>query len=234
MAFKYYWRKTLMAYLFIIGEGFTEELFYKQIFKEYYINSHFIETVVISTRRKEQLRKFRGGTITFEKCIANCRIHTAQNTQADLILLCLDYYGLHESFFTPEINAIHQLNDRVSAIQERINSQISSHRFRCHLQIHEFEAWLFSDVNKIAEQFGGEGIAELEQIVSRSESPELINDRKETSPAHRLSAIYPGYKKLGDGISIAKQIGIPKIREKCPHFNSLCNIIDQLPKSEGL
>jgi hypothetical protein len=223
-----------MAYVFIIGEGFTEELFYRQVFSEYYSNRHFTETVVISTKVNDQLRIHRGGSVSFEKCISNCKRYAQQNAQADIILLCIDYYGLHETFFTPEIRAIRTLNERIAAIESRINSEVDNFRFRCHLQIHEFEAWLFSDVAKIAEQFDGKGIAELETIISSYSHPELINDNKETSPAHRLVEIYPGYKKRSDGISIVRKIGIPKIREKCPHFNALCELLDQLPPSHGL
>jgi hypothetical protein len=223
-----------MAYLFIIGEGFTEELFYKRIFNEYYSTKHFTETVVISTKINNQQRSYRGGTISFEKCIAICKRYLHQNTQADLILLCLDYYGLPESFFSPEINSIRDINNRVAAIQERVNAQVSNNRFRCHLQLHEFEAWLFSDVNKIAEQFEGNGKSALDHIVNHFDNPELINDHKETSPSHRLKAIYPDYRKVVDGFEIANKIGIHKIREKCPHFNALCELLDQLPPSQGL
>ncbi len=49
--------------------------------------------------------------------------------------------------------------------------------------------------------------------------PELINNSPETAPSKRLIAAIPDYNKVVVGICVAMDIGLEKIREKCPLFN---------------
>ncbi|MCP4154639.1 MAG: DUF4276 family protein, partial [bacterium] len=39
---------------------------------------------------------------------------------------------------------------------------------------------------------------------------------------------YPGYKKVLDGTSIAKGIGLEKIRGQCLHFNDWLSVLEGL------
>jgi hypothetical protein len=47
-----------------------------------------------------------------------------------------------------------------------------------------------------------------------------------TPPALPGVWMTPGYRKIVIGNTIAKTIGIPKIREQCPHFNAWLTRID--------
>ena len=49
--------------------------------------------------------------------------------------------------------------------------------------------------------------------------PELINNSPEAAPSKRLIAAIPDYNKVVVGICVAMDIGLEKIREKCPLFN---------------
>ena len=67
---------------------------------------------------------------------------------------------------------------------------------------------------------------ELEQIFRDFDNPEMINNNKDTSPSHRLERIIRGYDKVAYGTFLAKAIGLPKIRKKCPRFNCWLDIIE--------
>ena len=56
-------------------------------------------------------------------------------------------------------------------------------------------------------------------------NPEEINTSYDTSPSHRLGQILnlPKYRKVLHGATIAKNIGIDNIRQKCKHFDEWCN-----------
>ncbi len=48
----------------------------------------------------------------------------------------------------------------------------------------------------------------------------MINNSKATSPAHRLERIIKGYNKVVYGDILSEAIGLNRIREKSPRFNS--------------
>ena len=50
-------------------------------------------------------------------------------------------------------------------------------------------------------------------------NPEMINDGSETAPSKRLSKIIQGYSKISYGSLVAEEIGLLKIRTKCPRFS---------------
>jgi len=50
-------------------------------------------------------------------------------------------------------------------------------------------------------------------------APEDINETPEGAPSKRILRIFPGYRKLLHGPTIAERIGLKTIREQCPHFD---------------
>ena len=94
-------------------------------------------------------------------------------------------------------------------------------RFVPYIQLHEFEALLFSDPAAFTEMFPNrEGaIAQLTDIRKKFHSPEDINDGQLTAPSKRILNVLPDYQKSVAGILIAQRIGLAKIRSECGHFN---------------
>ena len=98
-----------------------------------------------------------------------------------------------------------------------------AHRFMPYLQLHEFDALLFIDINIIYSQIPPKDIinkSELEQTFSEYSNPEYINNNKNTSPSGRLHRIIKGYNKVIYGDILANAIGLQSIRAKAPRFNS--------------
>jgi len=228
-----------MANVFFIVEGETEEQFYKNTLQGYYrlndgLFQHYLEVVVIPTKKNVYSRGKKGGLVSYDKCLALIKDRfIRQSTHCELLLLVLDYYGLHESFKSHLTSEQRTLEEKVKHIQERLETDVNNPKFKFRLQVHEFEAFLFSEVEVIANHFSSYGnkTEELKDILnSFDENPEYINDSPKTAPSKRLNAIYPGFEKskTSDGIIIAKNIGVAKIRKRCSHFDAMCKLIDNL------
>lgn len=105
----------------------------------------------------------------------------------------------------------------------------SETRFIPYIEMHEFEALLFSDAEILAEKT--EIDAELiRRIVDKYDSPEEINDDPANAPGKRLESLKNGYRKVAMGKTISEAIGIAAIRRQCPHFNDWLTKLEQLKK----
>lgn len=89
-----------------------------------------------------------------------------------------------------------------------------------YIQLHEFEALIFSSLKGINALFESSeaDFPELEKIFRRFPNPEDINDDPNTAPSKRLLKHIEGYNKVVDGVSIIEEIGIETVIEKCPRF----------------
>ena len=90
---------------------------------------------------------------------------------------------------------------------------------------------MFADPDKLSTQFPEHGTA-IQKLIAdcQGQKPELINDNLETAPSKRIITHIPKYKvnKSSDGPAIAKQIGLPVLREKCPHFGQWLTKLENL------
>jgi hypothetical protein len=69
----------------------------------------------------------------------------------------------------------------------------------------------------------------IDDILRECREPENINDSSITAPSKRLDILSNNrFKKTTTGITIAKEIGLQKIREKCPIFNEWLTKIENL------
>ncbi len=102
-------------------------------------------------------------------------------------------------------------------------------RFIPYIEMHEFEALLFSDPNVLAEKIEID-VLQIQEILEEYNSPEEINDDPTNAPAKRLNALKNGYRKVANGKTISEAIGIQTIRKQCTHFNNWLTRIEQLRK----
>ena len=222
-----------MANVFLIVEGPTEEQFYRKTLQDYFRSEdgsflHYLQVVQMPSKRNTTSRGKKGGRVTFAAAIDNVKRFLTQASHCQLVVLILDYYGLHSTFLDHLSSDHNALDDRVRAIQDRLENEINHPRFRFRLQIHEFEAYLFSDPQAIVSHFSQpEKLQDLERILSSfTNDPEQINNSPETAPSKRLENHFPKFGKITDGLVIATKIGIPKIREHCFRFNAMIQLIE--------
>lgn len=133
--------------------------------------------------------------------------------------------------------------DAVSFVETRIREAVlvelkvggQEPRFIPYLSLHEYEALLFSDPAALASVTQGANHAtQFQAVLDECGECERINDHPETAPSKRILKIARGYEKTVDGITAAERIGLPAMRNKCPHFNAWLMQLESLASCDSL
>lgn len=93
-----------------------------------------------------------------------------------------------------------------------------------YIQMYEFEALLFSDLNVLCKYMDDDPIVVQKYVDMFKENlkgqrPEQVNNSILTAPSKRIHSIFRRYRKSIYGYVIAQEIGVSKIREMCPNFD---------------
>lgn len=205
-----------MVRLNITVEGQTEEAFIRNTLAPYLGERH----VFIFARSVATSRASRGGLVSYPRARQDIVRWMRQESDARFTTM-FDLYGLPDDWPGRELAAAQpDPLGRVRVMEDAFREDIGDRRFIPHIQLHEFEALLFVDTSKFAARHPDtEAIAELEAIIDEASNPELINDGRDTHPSARIHSCIPRYSKTVDGPLIAAEIGIERMRERCPHFD---------------
>jgi len=121
---------------------------------------------------------------------------------------------------------------RISFLEDTFARDIGDPRFIPYLQLHEYEAYLFSDPTAFRLFYEDQEaqISILTSIADSCDTPELINDDPNSAPSKRIIKQFPRYQgaKPVQGTQIAELIGLEGIRSKCPHFSTWVSKLEQL------
>jgi hypothetical protein len=208
----------ILAYV----EGPTEEKFIRTIVAPNLLARNVFVTATTPGRRRRQ-----GGVQSWARTRKEL-LRYLKEDEGRFVTTMFDYYGMptdwpgrdaagsqtHFQKAATVEDAV--LNDIVAAMGDAFNQQ----RFIPYVQMHEFEALLFSDPNTLGEVIPEQGIQRaLADIASSFSTPEEINDDPATAPSKRIVALCRQYQKVLHGSIAAERIGLPLIRLECPHFN---------------
>jgi hypothetical protein len=217
-------RRAAMIRVNIICEGFTEEQFVNQI-----LQPHFQERGIFITART------LGRGNSYGKLRYNI-VQWMKSEKGAYVTTLIDLYGINSGFPGYDLNKNKQPLDKVAAIENAVQLDIDKEgidqrRFIPHFQLHEFEALLFSEPELMQEWLSldhklPEGA--FQQIRNKFETPEHINDDPLTAPSKRIKQLVREYDKVADGVLIAEDIGLEKMRAACPHFDTWMNTIESL------
>lgn len=210
-----------MKRIIVIGEGQTEQSFCNDVLQPHFNKrSIYIQNPVI--------KKKNGGIVNWEALKHQIELHLLQDPTAFVTTL-IDYYGIYEHHNYPgwkDAQKLPDKNKRMEMLESAMLNDIQpalQGRFIPYVQLHEFEGLLFSDLEVFDRNFEKNEFADydyLEQTVRTNPNPEMINDNNETAPSKRLSRSIRGYDKVIYGSLLAQEIGISKMRSKCPRFNA--------------
>ena len=212
-----------MKRLCIICEGQTEGEFVKKLlvphlWKNFKIDAH---PSLLRTRAGQR----GGGSVSIPRLAKHIR---NEYHNVDCITTLVDYYG----FKNIKGRSKAQLEQAIlNEAQTLITRDFEPYRVCPYIQMHEFEALLFSDISKfelLSDNWNNESQTRLQRICDAFETPEDINNSAQTAPSKRLDAIFPGYSKISDGPLIAEDIGLDTIRGKCPLFNQWIGELEKL------
>lgn len=140
----------------------------------------------------------------------------------------VDYYGLAQDWPRyAQALALPTVYERVHALEAAFAADVNHPNLIPYIQVHEFEALLFSRADLMDDYLETEG-AFTQMRAEFSQNPEFINNSRATAPSKRILSLRPSYKKTVDGLLLAQSMGIEAMRQACPHFN------DWLTRLEGL
>lgn len=201
-----------MTRLAIIVEGRTESEFVSAVLVEH-LRNHGVETtpIIVGTAAGH-----RGGNVSVDR-LAHHLARVRWNF--DAVTSLVDFYG-----FRRKADAtVAELEVQIEGAVATKGGPSGGHRVVVpYVQKYEFEALLFSDVSPFGELTNAPdgAVTALRSVRDRFETPEDIDDGRETAPSTRIRAVMPKFDKTGQGPAVAERIGLPAIRAECPRFDA--------------
>lgn len=212
-----------MIRVHIFCEGQTEETFVREL-----LTSHFarldiwINPIILRTSKIG-----KGGVSTYGKLKNQIEKKCKEDPHAWVTTL-IDFYRFPSDFPSLSTYGLTSM-EKAKLIQQAFQEDIGQPNFIANLMIHEFESLLFSDPDGFRNWCDNpQLVANLTKICADFESPEYINDGYETAPSRRILKLWRQYDKVLQGSLISLDIGLDKIRKKCPIFNSWIDQIGNL------
>lgn len=224
--------------IYIVVEGQTEQTFVRDILAPYmgqwgiYLYSRLIGKP-----------GHKGGNIRFDRAKVDI-INFLKQRSDTYISTMFDYFRIHNEWpgreiIRREIESKKSLTveQKAKIIEDATMNEISkvfpnhncTERFIPYIQMHEFEALLFSDAEILAQKAGID-LPKIQAILNQYNNPEEINDNPVKAPSKQLETLNINYRKIAFGTEISNAIGLPNIRAKCSHFSNWLNKFETLSK----
>jgi hypothetical protein len=217
-----------MKKLIIICEGQTEQSFCKKILKEH-LNQFDIDIEYPLISHSD------GGIVKW--------IHLKTQIESTLtinpeyyVTTFIDYYGMEYHHDFPDWNITLSQpvkSDRMDTLEAGMLNDITESmkpKFIPFVQLHEFEALVFSDYDKFEDYYEPReaNFNALNIICNDNPNPETINDSPLTAPSKRLSNNIRRYDKIDHGVDICELIGLVTMRTKSPRFNKWIDNLENI------
>lgn len=219
-----------MIRVHVICEGPTEEDFVRKVLCE----SFFVRGIQLLPSCIGRVGH-KGGRVNWDRLEFD--VKTRFRDRQCYCTTLFDFYGLSHKFpGKAEAESVYDVPSKQLAVvgamstlaEERWGPETAA-KFLPYVQMHEFEALLFSNTEVLATAMGVPYLAsEFQKIRSQFLTPEDINDDPNTAPSKRIKYHYEGYAKPSAPVLAATEIGLETIRRECPLF------ANWLLKLEGL
>ena len=210
-----------------IVEGQTEQPFVRDVLAEHLGGRGMSIWAVLPgrSRRKGGVKKWKTARGDIIRTLREGRYCT---TMFDFYALPEDWPGRKEAATLP-------WEERGEHVEQAISNEIAAaygesfdrRQFVPYVQVHEFEALLFSNITELARSC--EAVSDhpsetlrqrLQAVLDEAANPEAIDDGHDTCPSRRILRVVRGYRKATLGPIIAGRIGIETLRGACLHFAS--------------
>ncbi|ABQ26967.1 DUF4276 family protein [Geotalea uraniireducens] len=214
--------------IYIVVEGQTEQTFVRDVLAPQMAHKgiYLLPALIGKPGQK-------GGDIQFDRAKTDIGNFLKQRPET-YVSTMFDYFRIDSEWpGRAEVSRQIRNGSSLTAIQKAdileaaTNSEIvkeftgynAESRFIPYIEMHEFEALLFSDADVLAEKTDID-VSKIQEIIGKYNSPEEINDDPAKAPSKRLEALKNGYRKVANGKTISEAIGITTIRKQCTHFNN--------------
>lgn len=224
-----------MKRLYMTVEGQTEQAFATKVLTphltQFGVHLHKPGLTGMSARRDGRIPKGGMGT-TFDHSLRSIKNWLKQDRSSDArFSMMVDLYSLPTDF-PGYAEGMRRATGRekATALQRSMEEQIGDSRFIAYLQCHEFESLVLVDPARLAEIYSDRRseIDELGRECAQFATPEGINLRRHSHPKARILQCVPNYQAKVDGPKIAAEIGLPTLRERCPHFGEWLTRLENL------
>lgn len=222
----------------VVAEGRTEMTFAKSSLNNYFCGQIIVDSRgVLTSTDNHTGYEYRDGMSNYQKA-KNDILRWLREDQSAYVTTMFDFFRLPPDF--PGYEKARGCQNHLEAVQiieEALKINITkdasfqgcAERFIPYIQLHEFEALLFTDVRVLKEDY----LEPVEQdsldqlyVETKDIPPEEINHGADTAPSKRLLRAVD-YKK-GDPCTWVDTLTIPAIREKCPHFSAWLGQLETL------
>ena len=210
-----------MTRISVIVEGPTESSFVQQILApSLWPLSVYVIAIVLG------VPGHKGGRTNY----ARVKKDVLRQLSEDRGVYCstmFDFYGLGRGFpgmpLPPNLANV----EKVIHLERAMKDDIIAHapdlrpdvRFIPYLQLHEYEALLFSDPEAFATGISQPHLAaQLRNIRQMFPTPEDIDDSPTEAPSKRILRVCRSYNKVLDGTRAAGAVGVPAMQQECLHF----------------
>ncbi len=210
-----------MTRIYVVVEGTTEESFVNKVLAPaLWPQQVYVHPIIIGPPGH------KGGNPKYARLKKDVLKQLKQDRSAHCSTI-LDFYGLGADFPGMPLPANLPNLNKVLRIEQAIKADILAQlpdlrpdvRFLPYLQLHEYEALLFSDPAAFASGIRQPYLTQQFQRIRDSfDTPEDIDDNPNTAPSKRVLGAYPAYRKVLDGTLAAQAVGIERMRQECAHF----------------
>lgn len=215
-----------MKIVHVLCEGQTEQGFVGEVLSPYLLQRGIaVKAILLSTNRKKNAY---GGMLSYAQVQKDLAI--LQRSLSDgqyerhIITTMFDYYALPTDF--PGYAKSQDFQDpyqRIAHLEQSFGAQVADDRFVSYIQLHEFEALLFCNVEYLKDKYpeSSKKIDGLKKALDETGNPELINRKPETAPSKRIIKALEGnykYNKPNSGKYVTSRIGMDNLLRLCPHF----------------
>jgi hypothetical protein len=210
-----------MKRLYIICEGQTEERFVNDV-----LAPHLQKFNVHAVARCWGKRGQKGGGNSYDRVQNDIEKWIAQEGHDKNVYftVMIDLYGFPKqgrSVYDEEIENTPEKSQKIEKLEQKMLARVNNfYRFIPYIQLHEFEALLFSNLD-VLKQYFVQKEKEINKLATETKGlmPEEINETPDGAPSKRLDK-YLGYakQKTSAGPLIAGVIGIEEIKNECPNF----------------
>ena len=224
-----------MKNLYLTVEGQTEEDFALKLLQPHLTahNVFLLPPRFTGPHGRRHGRIPHGGMFhTFQHALEDMRrwmkeIHSPDarfSMMVDLYRLPNDFPGHAEAMMRADCY------QQADLLQAAILAELGDSRFVPYVQVHEFEALVLAEPGGFADWFEASqrSLAALASECEGYDSPERINHGQHSHPKARIQKHFTDYDENVHGPLLAYAIGLPALRERCPHFGKWLTHLEKL------
>lgn len=226
-----------MSDLAIIVEGQTEQAFVREVLAPY------LATCGVSAWATLPGRSHRHGGVPAWEVVRGDILRMLRARRGRYCTTMFDFYAMPQDWPGRREASARRMTERGEFVETALSADLAGFAghdldpalFIPYVQMHEFEALLFSNVDVLCATLSplsgcdrGHLADAFRGVLAEAGEPEAINDRPQSAPSKRIETRVPGYRKSLYGPLAASRIGIETIRSACPHFHSWVDRLESL------